>query len=47
MRTALRSVLGLGSHDDQDTLVDMVMKVAGDKDGDMELTTEEINEAQQ
>ena len=45
MRTALRSVLGLGSHDEQDTLVDMVMKVAGDKDGDNQLTMKEINTA--
>ena len=46
LRTALASVLGLGSHDDQDTLVDMLMKVAGDTDGDMQLTREEINKAQ-
>ena len=45
LRAALGSVLGLGSHTDQDTLVDMVMREAGDKDGDQELTVEEINTA--
>ena len=45
LRAALGSVLGLGSHTEQDTLVDMVMREAGDKDGDQELTVEEINTA--
>ena len=45
LRAALGSVLGLGSHSEQDTLLDLVMKEAGDKDGDQELTVEEINTA--
>lgn len=45
LRAALGSVLGLGSHSAQDTLLDLVMKEAGDKDGDQELTVEEINTA--
>ena len=45
LRAALGSVLGLGSHSEQDTLVDLVMRVAGDADGDSELTVEEINTA--
>lgn len=45
LRAALGSVLGLGSHTEQDTLVDLVMREAGDKDGDQELTVQEINTA--
>ena len=45
LRAALGSVLGLGSHTEQDTLVDLVMREAGDTDGDQELTVEEINTA--
>lgn len=45
LRAALGSVLGLGSHTAQDTLVDLVMREAGDTDGDQELTVEEINTA--
>ena len=45
LRAALGSVLGLGSHSEQDTLVDLVMREAGDKDGDNELTMKEINTA--
>lgn len=47
LRSALCKVLGLDSHADNDTLLEMIMKVGGDKDGDMQLTTEEINAAQQ
>jgi len=43
LRSALRLVLGLSTHGAQDTLVDLVMSVGGDKDGDGQLTVEEIN----
>ena len=43
LRSALRLVLGLNTHGAQDTLVDLVMAVGGDRDGDGELTVEEIN----
>ena len=45
LRAALGSVLGLGSHSEQDTLVNLVMREAGDQDGDNELTMQEINMA--
>ena len=43
LRAALGSVLGLGSHSAQDTLVDLVMEAGGDRDGDGHLTVDEIN----
>ena len=43
LRSALRLVLGLSTHGDQDTLVDLVMKAGGDRDGDGHLTVDEIN----
>ena len=43
LRAAMRLVLGLSTHGEQDTLLDLVMAVGGDKDGDGELTVEEIN----
>jgi len=46
LRAALKLVLGLGTHAEQDALLDMVLIAAGDKDGDQELTKDEINFAQ-
>ena len=43
LRSALKMVLGLSTHGDQDTLVDLVMEAGGDRDGDGQLTVEEIN----
>ena len=43
LRSALKMVLGLSTHGDQDTLVDLVMEAGGDRDGDGHLTVEEIN----
>ena len=43
LRSALRLVLGLSTHGDQDTLVDLVMEAGGDRDGDGHLTVDEIN----